>query len=738
MNQTELINNHTELEKLVLQGKIIKAIEKLEIIIETDSYSYLKNRLFDIKNSYLNMLHYIFEDINDPEQEKIFNLIQIGLLELNDELKFLELRKVSSNYFFDRNRVEEVRNNSSSTLIGAIQKLYDKKLLIQEGFSVDNSKDLKEIEIELLNLNKDLFNYLFSKYKLENSEMNEILYALSSNHFPEYIKASIITAIGLSITFFFDLNKLQILINTSINSDIDEICKTRSLVSVIIVLQLFNDRMKLHHNVITQLQSIIENRDSRRLIVGITTLLIKARDTERISKKISEELIPGLMELQKKQLKGLKINNLENEKDFFDKNPDWQEKIKKSGLEKKLQEYSEMQLEGIDVFHSTFSNLKNFPFFNEVNNWFLPFFKSHQAISELFNNKDKTFADVAFFDSSQISNSDKYSFCFSILAAPKNNREMLLQNMNINDPNFDATKFDNTKENPLQRKLNIANQYVIDLYRFLKLSPHKQNFKDVFNIDFKIDESSLLIAFFDKDELLSLTDFCFNKNFFSVALELYDYIIKIQKDKTSSTIYQKKGFCLQMMNNRPEALNAYITADIIEPDKIWTLKRIAQIYKEINNHSKALAYYKRLLNLDENNLNIELNIAHCYFELKAYDKALNIYYKIDLMSEAQNISALKAIGWISFIQSKYENAEKYYLQIVGSDNSSADDWMNLGHIYLVQDKFKLALNCYQKTYEMKKGIDVFIKSFKDDEYILLQKGINVEYQNFLFDKLQST
>ena len=39
---------------------------------------------------------------------------------------------------------------------------------------------------------------------------------------------------------------------------------------------------------------------------------------------------------------------------FEEKNPEWQKIIDESGLSDKLQELSELQMEGADVFHSTF------------------------------------------------------------------------------------------------------------------------------------------------------------------------------------------------------------------------------------------------------------------------------------------------------------------------------------------------------------------------------------------------
>jgi len=54
--------------------------------------------------------------------------------------------------------------------------------------------------------------------------------------------------------------------------------------------------------------------------------------------------------------------NLLKSDEWEEENPEWQEILDKSGISDKLQELSELQLEGADVYMSTFSMLKNFPF----------------------------------------------------------------------------------------------------------------------------------------------------------------------------------------------------------------------------------------------------------------------------------------------------------------------------------------------------------------------------------------
>jgi len=81
--------------------------------------------------------------------------------------------------------------------------------------------------------------------------------------------------------------------------------------------------------------------------------------------------------------KKIKLDEWMGATGFEEKNPEWQKIIDESGLSDKLQELSELQMEGADVFHSTFSNLKSHPFFLEMSNWHLPFDPRHSSLESL-------------------------------------------------------------------------------------------------------------------------------------------------------------------------------------------------------------------------------------------------------------------------------------------------------------------------------------------------------------------
>ena len=82
-----------------------------------------------------------------------------------------------------------------------------------------------------------------------------------------------------------------------------------------------------------------------------------------------EEIIPEMLK-NVSSMKNMRFGFEENDEENNDMNPDWEDAFEKSGLGDKLREMNELQLEGADVYMSTFAALKNYPFFREVHNWF--------------------------------------------------------------------------------------------------------------------------------------------------------------------------------------------------------------------------------------------------------------------------------------------------------------------------------------------------------------------------------
>ena len=59
---------------------------------------------------------------------------------------------------------------------------------------------------------------------------------------------------------------------------------------------------------------------------------------------------------------------------------------------------------------------------------------------------------------------------------------------------------------------------------------------------------------------------------------------------------------------------------------------IRDSYRTLKKPEASLEYYLRIEQMKPDNLSIEMNIGHCYFEQENYDEALKYYFKVDYLS----------------------------------------------------------------------------------------------------------
>ena len=429
------------------------------------------------------------------------------------------------------------------------------------------------------------------------------------------------------------------------------------------------------------------------------------------------------------------MQDLMGETDFADKNPDWQKELENSGLANKLQEYSSLQMEGADVFHSTFSNLKNFSFFGELSNWFLPFDTQYSELQPLFSDKDglNGLLQTAVLNSSHMCNSDKYSFALSLLQIPVSQRQMMAGRFGEEADQLKEMQKDAESLNPKVNEDVISNQYIQDLYRFFKLYPYKNNFFDIFKLRLNFyDKKSIAPLISDHKSMLQIANYCFDKNFFAEALGIYRKLIA--DGSFESDLWQKVGYCKQMLDDLSGALEAFLQAELLSPDNSWIIKRIAQVYRSLKDPQHALEYYQRAAQLNPNNLNIELNIGHCYLDLGEYDKALNSYFKIEVL-DSKSSKAWRPIAWTAFLLRKFDLAQQYYQQIL-ADKPNVHDYLNAGHVELCLNRKKSALDCYLKAAYKTTDFNQFVSLFEEDAKELIAAGIDISFFPILLDELR--
>jgi tetratricopeptide (TPR) repeat protein len=485
------------------------------------------------------------------------------------------------------------------------------------------------------------------------------------------------------------------------------------------------------------LQIINEDPGFKENLGRVIIQLIRSRETEKIQNKIRDEIIPEMIKISPNLKNKINLEGLMGEGLGDDKNPEWQEIFKDSpGLMDKMEEFSELQMEGADVFMGSFSMLKMYPFFSEFTNWFMPFFNQNPQIAHLVDSTDETYRWFinTLSNAPILCNSDKYSFCFSIQNLPKENREFMAQGMNAEMSQFNEMQKDEELTNPGRKSGFVSNQYIQDLYRFYKLHPRKNDFEDIFKWRFDFHNKITLGKILKEDEkmLRNIGEFYFNKNYYDEAAGIFELLLAVGKN---GELYQKAGFCYQKSGNYEKALDAYQKAELFGLNKSWNFNKIALCYRNLKQPQKALEYYLEVEKLNDKELNTELNIGHCYLELEQFDEALKYYFKVEYLAPG-NKKVWRPLGWCSFVTGKKEQAAKYFQQLI-DDEPGKHDFMNMGHVQWSLGNRKAALEFYKKSISTTNFSEKeFFEVFDEDLHHLLNQGVDKEDVPIMLDQLR--
>ncbi|MDE6723422.1 MAG: tetratricopeptide repeat protein, partial [Eubacterium sp.] len=176
----------------------------------------------------------------------------------------------------------------------------------------------------------------------------------------------------------------------------------------------------------------------------------------------------------------------------------------------------------------------------------------------------------------------------------------------------------------------------------------------------------------------------------------------------------------------------YKKAEILSSDSVWLLTHLAQTYKAMGNYDLALNYYKRIGEIQPNNIGAILNMGHICLSQNKLNEALQFYYQADFVSGGI-ARTLRPIAWCEFLRGDYAKSEKYYSQIPDTDKNNSD-YLNIGHLYFVQNQYSAAEKNYLESLNSLKGdINAFISNFIGDEATLLEKGIDQAQINMMLD-----
>lgn len=733
MTVSEANNLYDRIVGQILHSNLREAFVNLGYLIQQNGFGLAFDQLNELESNYRYLLRFRLEGVPDPGKDKVYADLRRKALNLADDALQIWMSMRSPQLYYDRLRAGKIEQELSiERLVSDLKNSGDKLMLVE---LVKDAESRKEQVSQFTKFREHTANQIFIRLWISGNWSEEDLPwyrdLFADMSIMEHEKALFVSAILLSLLHRFDEEKFFLLINLC--SNIEPEVSQRAMVAVAVSMYVFDDRIDLYPSIGHKMDALMEDELQKNALVRILYQLVRSKDTENVTKKMQEEILPEMTRFGSAMHDKMRQEEGEDSSDEF--NPDWKNMMEDAGFSVKMQEFSDMQLEGIDVYMSTFSGQKFYPFFHEITNWFLPFYSSHTSLNELFENKPSDGVSIldAVLKSGYLCSSDKYSFCFNILQIPSSYRNSMATSLGADSEMYEEFKKSETAMNPRFQMEQASNRYIQDLYRFFNLYGRKRDFRNIFSFPLDLHNTRSMGKYLSTEDTLRKIGLLYfkNKNF-KYALSVIDRLLLIHP--ADAELLQKRGYCLQQLDRKKEALDAYLQADLIQPDSLWTLKRIAAMYRMEKNPIKAIEFYSRAEKLTPDDVVLTFNIGHAMVEAGDYAGALQVYFKAEMMSE-ESLKTWRPIAWCSLMRKKYAQAGKYYEKIL-QHNPVIDDYLNAGHLEWCKGFPLKAIEIY------KRGIRAthtpfpdFLELFQKDIRTISILGINEDDVPFVRDEL---
>ena len=708
-----------ELYKNVLKdigNKSLKpAMDGIRRLINSSLNFDISESLSETETTYRFLLKYLIEGKEDSDREKLFRKLQFNLAQLASDAYELAVQNSSYKLYFEKRRSKSSLKYESILTIQEYYRSCKNKLDLLKQDSPDETQ--REVRQEM----EETVSKLFYRIWLFGTNKEKVDFEISGN---------LISALTLRLLQHFREDEMLTLIEAYEHGGAE--VHWRALTGIIILIKQQEQLISLNPALISRISLLKDLPGFQQEFFAVLIMLIRSFESESISKKMEEDIIGNLNNLQKKMDTKIPLRDIMSDPTFLDKNPEWKEYIDQSKIEKKMNEINDLQQEGADMMLSAFSSLKHFPFFQEAANWFLPFDTEHSTLSDVSDNGQDTKNNFlkALQQSAFICNSDKYSFCFNLKTMSKELNSRITSNFRSDMDEMNKIEEEEGKSFKQGKGDIIARSYIQDLFRFFKFHPRRDDFDNFFNNVLELHHSPLIIALLSGTESLEkIGAFYFNKNLFKEALDIFN--LRIKNGQDDSQLYQQKGFCLQELGDKDKALSAYLHAELLDEKNVWTLRKIAGCYRQLKMYDKAIEYAEKTEALKPDNLSIEFLKGYCYLEQKNYEEALRSFHKIDYLDTTSH-KAWRPIAWCYFLIGKLPESLKFHEKTLWN-KPEVVDYLNAGHAYWLSGNIEKAISLYALGAELSTDQEEFFHLFQQDVPILLAKGISAEMITFMPD-----
>lgn len=669
-----------------------EALELLQELANVLGDWKLLDEVADVNSAYGLLLYYMEQGNNDPAREQQHTNFIATCYNIAEKAAQTERALVTGT---------SARMRSISEILKDMENL-ELKNITSEPCEEDANKHVE--------LYTELFNASYDSFLWNDEAAAQAQEVIDSALIAENDKILMTSGLFINCLQAFDARKI-IFFADNYSTATSSMLRIRMLVAVAFTLYTYRKRLFAYPVITSKLKDLCNNPRFTTDMQNLQKLIIESLSTHEVDRKMREEIIPAMLKSHNFNPEKFGIDSLE---EISESNPEWK------NFEQQVGKLAELEAAGADIYYSTFSTLKRYPFFNNAANWLYPFEENHPGIPKQIRKTGLKGIANALLKSDVLCDSDKYSFCMLTTQMTDGQVNMIISQL----PEMGGydTAIAQTSE-------STCRNYLRNLFRFFYLYSGKSKPANPFETDMSLlDCNELAEAFKDKTEINKISAYAIKKGKYDMAISFL--LLSETKGFADSEVYQELGFCYQKKKSYFDAIAAYEKANALSGDSKWTLQHLAQTNRIVGNYKDALNYYRLLETAKGEDAKIAFRCGECLVHLESYDDAMHEFFKAEYLNPDMT-AATRAIAWCSILTNDIKQARKYYDKLL-LEEEQGEDLLNAGHAAWIDGDIKAAVELYSRAYaELKR--EEFLKRMQSDKEILKTHGISNYDITFMSD-----
>ena len=673
-----------------------EAIEFMKGYLKANPSAFTDQQIQVIEDDFGRMLDYMEQGYRDAERDKIYRQLVQRMWNFTANHRMMWLcREVS---FYHEAQQRSVRNMLSFEII---QKNMEDFVTETAMLSLESDETRRTKETVLYARHHDFMRLLFDRILVSyqwNSAQREFYEQLLTSPTIDSLDAQLITsAVTLSCLTQFDIMKFRLLVHLHEQSAVVQV-RERAFVGWALCLQGLP--LDIYPEIRVQTTELCQTYHEQ--LTELQQQMICCINADKDHETIQREIMPNILRNSNFRVTRNGIEEMDDDPMEDIMHPEAADE-KMEQMERTMQQMLDMQKQGSDVYFGGFKQMKRFPFFYTLSNWFIPFYIQHPDLNTLSENVRSSRFIKTIIQNGVFCNSDKYSFMLALSSIISQVPEPLREAMNAGEAIDPAASIIDV-HTPIYIRLT----YLQDLYRFYRLHPQHQ---------------VLVYDPFVRDTPNNIF------HYFILNNDVFEEV-----DDVNLQLFRARLYLLHQQYER--ALEVLRKVEKTAPDNEQLLTLSARALMRTAAYREAADYYERLLTHKPDSMKYQYNHVLALIQDGRFKEASPEIFKLSY-EHPENAKVKSVLAWMLLSTGQDEQAEKEYTAIIETGKQSQEDTLNAAYCFWFRGQTKKAVTLFKQFVQHIPGKDLS-EAFAKDEQLLTSHGITPLDRLFMQELVRRT